>query len=137
MGVTPDFPRGSWPRAKTRHALAGVFETPKVEVSKNVCRLIVSGQPNAPKGYWRWIINGHFAVQSPCPLFAMRGYCLEAGLQVPRMKSCNFFQGNEAILLVSIALKMRSWATCRDLILFEQMASRETDPERRESGKAS
>jgi hypothetical protein len=48
-------------------SLAGVFETPRVEVSKNVCRLIVSGQPNAPKGYWRWITSGHFAVRSPCP----------------------------------------------------------------------
>lgn len=31
--------------------------------------------------------------------FAMGGYCLEAGLPVPRMKSCNFFQGNEAIFV--------------------------------------
>ena len=40
--------------------------------------------------------------------FAMRGYCLEAGLLVPRIKSCISSKVTKPSLLVSIALKMRS-----------------------------
>ncbi len=38
----------------------------------------------------------------------LRGYCLEAGLPVPRMKSCISSSVTKPSLLASIALKMRS-----------------------------
>jgi len=94
------------PKADTRRRNWHVWLVPKADIPR--------GRPPAPLVGPLVVLHcdlqGMRLSADPglCSVFAMRGYCLEAGLLVPRMKSCISSRVTKPSLFASIALKMRS-----------------------------